>query len=130
MFKACIVSCLLNKLDTYATDIGNAYLEAYTQEKVCFIAGKDFVPLAIHLLIIEKDLYGLRTSCLRWHDKFSDCLHDIGFEPSKDKTNIWMRLNLAYKIYEYIAVYVDVLVIAAKDYDVIISTLKTSIHLN
>ena len=29
----------LNGLDTCATDIGNAYLEAHTKEKVCFIAG-------------------------------------------------------------------------------------------
>ena len=30
----------LNGLETDATDIGNAYLEAHTKEKVCFIAGK------------------------------------------------------------------------------------------
>ena len=74
-------------MDTYATDIGNAYLEAYTKEKVCFIAGIEFRPLAGHLLIIEKALYGLRTSSLRWHDKFSDCLHDMGFEPSRVQGN-------------------------------------------
>ena len=32
----------LNSMDTCAGDIGNAYLEAYTQEKVCFIAGPEF----------------------------------------------------------------------------------------
>ena len=55
----------LNNLDTYATDIGNAYLEADTKEKVCIIAGTEFGPMAGHLLIIKKDLYGLRTSGLR-----------------------------------------------------------------
>ena len=32
----------LNDLNTCATDIGNAYLEAETKEKVCIIAGKEF----------------------------------------------------------------------------------------
>ena len=61
----------LNDLDTCATDIGNAYLEAHTKEKVCFIAGKEFEELAGHLLIIDKALYGLRKSILRWNDKLS-----------------------------------------------------------
>ena len=32
----------LNGLETWATDIGNAYLEAETKEKVCFVAGPEF----------------------------------------------------------------------------------------
>ena len=32
----------LNGLHTWATDIGNAYLEAVTSEKVCIIAGPEF----------------------------------------------------------------------------------------
>eukprot|EP00957_Ditylum_brightwellii_P119487 9116902-Ditylum_brightwellii.AAC.1 len=32
----------LNGMDLIAADIGNAYLEAYTNEKICFIAGKNF----------------------------------------------------------------------------------------
>ena len=113
----------LNDLDTCATDIGNAYLEAHTKEKVCFIAGKEFGELAGHLLIIDKALYGLRTSGLRWHDKFSDCLREMGFTPCKAEPDIWMRLNGEYKVYEYIAVYVDDLAIAAKDCKQIINTL-------
>jgi hypothetical protein len=64
-------------------------------------------------LVIFKALYGLRTSGLRWHERFADCLRDMGFEPSKLEPGIWMRKN--GNIYEYIAFYVDDLVIAAKD---------------
>ena len=71
----------LNGLDTCATDIGNAYLEAHTNEKVCFIAGSEFRDLQGHLLIIDKALYDLRTSGKSWHDKFADCLREIGFSP-------------------------------------------------
>ena len=64
----------LNKLETWATDIGNAYLEAYTDEKVYIIAGPEFGKLEGHILIIQKALYGLRTSGVRWHERLADCL--------------------------------------------------------
>ena len=113
----------LNGLDTCATDIGNAYLEAETKEKVCIIAGKEFGPLEGHLLIIKKALYGLRTSGLIWHDKLSDCLRDLGFTPSKAEPDIWMKKNDEHNIYGYVAVYVDDLAMAMKNCDSFISTL-------
>ena len=42
-------------------DIGNAYLEAFTKEKVCIASGPKFGPLEGHYLIIVKSLYGIRT---------------------------------------------------------------------
>jgi len=103
----------LNGLTTWATDIGNAYLEADTMEKVYIIAGPEFGTLQGHTLIIVKALYGLRSSGLRWHEKFADCLTDLGFQPSKAEPDIWMRRN--GEIYEYVAVYVDDLAIAMSD---------------
>ncbi len=63
----CLVVFLaeLNDLEIWATDIGNAYLEAETQEKVYIIAGPEFGELQGHTLIIFKALYGLHTSGLR-----------------------------------------------------------------
>ena len=81
----------LNKLDLWATDIGNTYLEAYTLEKVYIVAGKEFGPLAGHTLLISKALYSLRSSGLRWHERFADCLRNEGFQPSKNELDIWMR---------------------------------------
>ncbi len=49
----------LNGIDTWATDIGNAYLEATTKEKVYFVAGPEFGELEDHVKIIYKALYGL-----------------------------------------------------------------------
>ena len=57
-----------------AADVGNAYLEAYTNAKVCFKAGVEFGDLAGHYLIIVKALYGLRTSGARWHECFAETL--------------------------------------------------------
>ena len=52
----------LNSLKLWATDIGNAYLEATTKEKLVIIAGPKFKELEAHVLVIHKALYGLRTS--------------------------------------------------------------------
>ena len=103
----------LNLLSTWTTDIGNAYLEAKTKEKFYIVAGPEFNELENHLLIINKALYGLRSSGLRWHEKLADTLRDMGFVPSKGENDIWMRRN--GEVYEYIACYVDDLCIVAKD---------------
>ena len=103
----------LNDLEMWSTDIGNAYLEAYTSKKLYIVTGPEFGELEGHILIISKALYGLRTSGLRWYQWFSDCLCDMGFTPSKAELDIWMRWVSDH--YEYIVVYVDDLAIASKD---------------
>jgi len=60
------------------------------QEKVYIIAGPEFGELEGHTLIIFKALYGLRTSGLHWHERFADCLRDMGFYPCKAEPDIWM----------------------------------------
>jgi len=103
----------LNGLDIFSADVGNAYLEAYTNEKVYIVAGEGFGELAGRTLVISKALYGLRSSGLRWHERFADTLRDMGFFISRADGDVWMRKN--GQVYEYIAVYVDDLAIAAKD---------------
>ena len=50
----------LNGLESWEMGIGNAYLEAFTKEKVCMLASPEFRPLEGHNLIIVKDF--LRAS--------------------------------------------------------------------
>jgi hypothetical protein len=61
----CLVMLLneLNGLEIYTADVGNAYLEAYTREKVSFVAGPEFKPFGLYgnVLIIDT----LWTSC-KW----------------------------------------------------------------
>ena len=103
----------LNKLELWATDIGNAYLEAFTSELVYVIDGPEFKELEGHVLIIGKALYGLRSSGARWNDRIADCISELGFFPCKSEPDIWMRK--LDDMYEYIAVYVDNLAIAMKN---------------
>jgi len=112
----------LNKMLLWATDIGNAYLEAVTNEKVYIIAGPEFGELEGHILVIYKALYGLKASGARWHERLADCLREMGFKACIAEPDIWMRRINDH--YEYIAVYVDDLAIASKKPQEIIDILK------
>ena len=105
----------LNDLEIWGADIGNAYLEALTGEKIFIVAGPEFKELEGHILIIYKALYGLKSSGARWHDVLFDVLTDMGFSPSKADPDIWMRKAPGEDCYEYIAVYVDDLAIISTD---------------
>ena len=43
----CLFLGKLNGMEAYATDIGNAYLEAKTHKKVCIRAGPEFGQLEV-----------------------------------------------------------------------------------
>ena len=118
-FKICVFLSELNGLETWATDIGNAYLQAYTEEKVYVIGGPEFDDREGHTLIISKALYGLKSSGLRWWERFSEILIDMGFVPSKAEDDIWMRDQGDH--YEYIARYVDDLAIVSRKPQAIIN---------
>ena len=108
------------------TDIGNAYLEAYTHERLFIIAGPESEELEGFLLIFNKALYGLKSSGKRWAERFYDIIKDMGFMPLASKADpcIWMRENQKLKGYEYMATYVDDLCIAAQNPGKITQTLK------
>jgi Reverse transcriptase (RNA-dependent DNA polymerase) len=73
----------LNQLELWGADVGNAYLEALTKEKVYIIGGPEFGDLIGHTLLIFKALYGLRSSGLCWHQRFADVLRSMGFVQSR-----------------------------------------------
>ena len=52
----------LNNLDIWGADIGNAYLEAFTDEKLYIVAGPEFQEFEGYILIFLKALYGLKSS--------------------------------------------------------------------
>jgi hypothetical protein len=113
-------------MELWGTDIGNAYLESVTKEKVYFIAGPEFASREGHVMIIYKAHYGLRSSGLRWHEKLADILRVMGFFPSLAEEDIWMRDKGDH--YEYIAVYVDDLAIASRNPQGIIDALEATPH--
>ena len=65
------------------TDVGNAYLQALTREKLYIVGGPEFEELQGHVLVMYKALYGTRSGGACWHDKFFDILHHMGFKTSE-----------------------------------------------
>ena len=119
----------LNDLEIWGADVGNAYLEAYTDPNLCIIVGPEFKELQVHLLIMIKTLHGTRSGGARWHDRLSDILQELKFKPSKADPDVWMRPEPGGTCYEYIAVYVDDLAIAAKDPQPFCNELKKKYNL-
>ena len=114
----------LNDLEIWGVDVGNAYLEAYTDPNLCITVGPEFKELQVHLLIMIKTLHGTRSGGARWHDRLSDILQELKSKPSKADPDVWMRPEPGGTCYEYIAVYVDDLAIAAKDPQAFCNELK------
>ena len=119
----------LNDLEIWGADVGNAYLEAYTDPNLCIIVGPEFKELQVHLLIMIKTLHGTRSGGARWRDRLSDILQELKFKPSKADPDVWMRPEPGGTCYEYIAVYVDDLAIAAKDSQGFCNELKKKYNL-
>ena len=116
----------LNGMETWAADVGNAYLEAKTSERIYIVAGPEFGDRKDHILVINKALYGLRSSGKMWAQRFSDCLREMGFIPSKAEPEIWMRR--CGELWEYIATYVDDLAVGSPNPQRIMDDLTEKYH--
>jgi hypothetical protein len=57
-FRLILFLAALNEPQLWATDIGNAYLEAYTFTKFYILGGPEFKDREGHILIINKAVYG------------------------------------------------------------------------
>lgn len=106
-------------------DVGNAYPNAYTNEKIYCKAGPEFGELAGRTIIIKKALYGLSTSGERWHKHFADTLRSFGFTPTRYDPDVWIRLHKDGKTYEYICTHVDDFCITSLDPEPIMEQIKS-----
>ncbi len=111
--RMCILLAELNNLEIMAGDVGNAYLEAKTREKIYIRAGPEFGDLEGRILIINKALYGLRTSGARYCEHFADYLRAKGWNQSRADPDIWMKDKGNH--WEYICTYVDDLLVMSKN---------------
>ena len=74
-----LITALMD-LDILMTDIGNAYLNAPTSEKVYTIAGQEFGEYAGRIVIIVWALYGLKSAGASWRSHLASMLCDMGFQ--------------------------------------------------
>jgi hypothetical protein len=100
----------LNDLNILAADIGNAYLNAKTREKVYAIAGPEFGSKEGQTIIIRRALYGLKSSGAAWRAHLAETLHTLGYSSSLADPDVWMRPAVKVNgehYYEYVLVYVE-----------------------
>ena len=76
--RAVLFIGVLNGLVMCAYDIRSAYLEAFTRKKLYIIAGPEFKDLEGHTLLVNKALYGLRTSGACWAETLADYSSNFG----------------------------------------------------
>ena len=88
--RMCLFAVELNGLSQCASDVGNAYLEAYTKEKLYMETGPEFGELQVCTLIVTKALYGLRKSGARWAEVMADSLRAPSWFQSKADSAVWM----------------------------------------
>ena len=120
--RMCIFLAELNGLKIMAGDVGNAYLEAKTREKIYIIAGPEFGELEGTIMVMNKALYGLKTSGARYREHFADYLRSKGWTQSRADPDIWMKDGGDH--WEYICTYVDDLLIMSKEPEKFMDELK------
>ncbi len=101
----------LNDVDLLVADIGNAYLNAPTRERVYTTAGPEFgAELQGQSVIIVRALYGLKSSGAAWRAHLAGTLKSLGFTSSLADPDVWYRAASkpdGFEYYEYVLAYVD-----------------------
>ena len=83
-------------------DIGNIFVQAYTEEKIWSRAGPEFGDKEGLVIILNKVLYGLATNTRRWNLALGDVLKKMGFSASRANEDLWIKKNIGASGYEYI----------------------------
>ncbi len=104
-------------LQVLCGDIGNAFIQAMTKEKIYTRVGPEFGNRAYSMALITRALYGLTTSAERFRTLLADYLRSLGFNPSRYDRDVWMRLRDKKDGYDYICTHVDDFKIVAQDAD-------------
>jgi hypothetical protein len=93
------------------------------KEKVYIISGTEFgANLHGKNPIIDKSLYGLKTSAARFHVHLSESLLRLRFKKTKHNPDLWMLGKSSH--HEYLETYVDDILIWRKDLMAVIQSLE------
>ena len=119
LIRIAFLIAALDDLKILAGDIQNAYLNAYTKEKIYFRAGNEWKYNKGRDIIISRALYGLNSSGLMWRNHLADVIgNKLNFRPSLADPDLWYRPMIAINCtiyYAYILVYVDNILIIEKN---------------
>ena len=65
------------------------------------------------IIIIAREIYGLKISVAEWRAKLAETLKLLGYTSSKSDSDVWMKWKFnsnGYYFYKYMLCYVDDLV--------------------
>jgi Reverse transcriptase (RNA-dependent DNA polymerase) len=118
--RIALMIAALNDLDVLAADIGNAYLNARTKEKIYIICGPEFGdPYVGRIAVIVRALYGLKSSGAAWRSCLANTLRDkFGFTACRADNDVWYRAAVkknGERYYEYVLVYTDDMLAASEN---------------
>ena len=96
------------KLEILCSDIGNAYVSAYTNKKLYSISGDELgKAMKGGVVIIVRALYILRSSSERWQAHLADKLRGFNFNPTRYDNDVWIRQSEDGNSYDYICIHVE-----------------------
>ena len=130
--RVCLMLAALNDLEVKTADIGNAYLNAQCREKIWTEAGPEFGSDSGSVMLIEKALYGLKSSGAAWRAMFAATLQYMGYKSTKADPDVWIKPAAkpdGTKYYEMILVYVDDVLHISHDTEPVMKTLGESYRL-
>jgi hypothetical protein len=118
----------LNDLNIKMCDIGNAYLNAETRERVWFYAGHEWGSREGQKVIIVRALYGLKSSGAEWKKLLADYIQNtLGFSPCYGADdNVYLRSEKdkhGNEYYAYIVCFVDDILCLHKNPDIYLNQL-------
>ena len=98
-------------INILSADIGNAYINAYCHEKIWCEAGKEFGPEKKgSVMIIVRELYGLKSSGASWRSILSQTMVEMGYKSSLTDPDVWLRPHRnpsGDDYYDFCLIYVD-----------------------
>eukprot|EP00957_Ditylum_brightwellii_P145398 11072917-Ditylum_brightwellii.AAC.1 len=77
------------------------------------------------IIVIRKALYGLATSCARFHDHLMDTLCSMDFQPMQFDRGIWICRSEDGESYEYICTHVDDFCIFSKHAQMVMKQIQS-----
>ena len=91
----------LNDLDIPACDIKGDYLTSECRERIYTISGAEFGREEGVIMIVNMDLYGLKSSGAAFRAKFSRVLYGLNYQTTKDDPDVWLRAGTKTDDTEY-----------------------------
>jgi hypothetical protein len=97
-----------------AADMSNSLLRGKNIEKTKIKAGSEFGELQGQYIIVEGGWYGHKLAAATFHAHLATKQRKMGFAPSKADLDLWIRKGIDGS-YEYIASYVDDIILISKE---------------